>query len=262
MGDPVAAEAPARLQDSDRPTILIQPATTAPSPPIVAPAPPPPVGPYRPSWNSLKRHLTPEWFQDAKFGLFIHWGVYSVLGDGEWVMNNRKIPIHDYEKLPRAFNPVDFDPAEWVAIAKAAGMKYITITSKHHDGFAMFDSKVSDYDITDRTAYKKDVLKLLADECHRQGLKIFFYHSQLDWHHPDDYPRGGTGRDAGRPNSGDFSKYIDYMNAQLAGLLKNTGLRELFRAAGRRTVETRYNFATRMQRLGRIYDELLGERGA
>ena len=175
---------------------------------------------YQPTPANLEAR---RWFQDAKFGLFIHWGVYSVLGDGEWVMNQRKIPIGDYEKLPPEFNPVDFNAAEWVAIAKAAGMKYITITSKHHDGFAMFDSKVSDYDIIDRTPYKKDVLKMLADECHRQGIKLFFYHSQLDWHHPDFYPRGGTGRDAGRPDKGDFSKYIDYMNAQLRELLTNYG---------------------------------------
>src|SRR5438046_8428305 len=109
-------------------------------------------------------------FQDARFGLFVHWGVYSVLGDGEWVMNNRRIPIADYEKLPAQFNPVMFDPVEWVALAKAAGMKYITITSKHDDGFAMFDSKISDYDVVDRTPYKKDVLKALADECHKQGI--------------------------------------------------------------------------------------------
>src|SRR5262249_57001370 len=102
-----------------------------------------------------------EWFQDARFGLFVHWGVYSVLGDGEWVMNNRRIPIDDYEKLPALFNPTMFDAAEWVALAKAAGMKYITITSKHHDGFAMFDSRVSDYDIVERTPYKKDVMKAL-----------------------------------------------------------------------------------------------------
>ena len=99
---------------------------------------------YQPSAANLAAR---EWFQNARFGLFVHWGVYSVLGDGEWVMNNRKIPIADYEKLPAQFNPVMFDPAEWVALAKAAGMKYITITSKHHDGFAMFDSKISDYDI-------------------------------------------------------------------------------------------------------------------
>ena len=87
-------------------------------------------------------------------------------------------------------------------MAKAAGMKYITITSKHHDGFAMYDSKVSDYDIVDRTPYGKDVLKLLAEECRKQGIKLFFYHSQLDWHHPDYFPRGGTGRFAGRDGEG------------------------------------------------------------
>src|SRR5262245_32433674 len=164
-----------------------------------------------------------EWFQDARFGMFIHWGVYSVLGDGEWVMNNRKIPVPDYEKLPAAFNPIDFDAAEWVSLAKAAGMKYITITSKHHDGFAMFDSKVSDYSVVSRTPYKKDPLKALAEETRRQGLKLFFYYSQLDWHHPDYYPRGRTGQDAGRPDRGDWPKYLDYMNAQLRELLTNYG---------------------------------------
>src|SRR5438477_13134185 len=138
-----------------------------------------------------------EWFQDARFGLFVHWGVYSVLGDGEWVMNNRRIPIADYEKLPAQFNPIMFDPAEWVALVKAAGMKYITITSKHHDGFAMFDSHISDYNVVARTPYKKDVLKALADECRKQGIKLFFYYSHLDWHHPDYFPRGRTGQDAG-----------------------------------------------------------------
>jgi alpha-L-fucosidase len=143
------------------------------------------------------------WFQDAKFGLFIHWGVYSVLADGEWVMNNRKIPVSRYEKLPAFFNPTEFNPAEWVTLAKAAGMKYITITSKHHDGFAMFATKQSDWNIVDRTPYRKDVLKMLAEECHRQGIKLFFYHSQLDWHHPDYFPRGLTGHEAGRPDRGD-----------------------------------------------------------
>lgn len=164
-----------------------------------------------------------EWFEDARFGLFVHWGVYSVLGDGEWVMNTKKIPIGDYEKLPALFNPTAFDAAEWVSMAKAAGMKYITITSKHHDGFAMFDSKVSDYNIVARTPYKKDVLKALAEECRRQGLKLFFYHSQLDWHHPDYYPRGRTGQDAGRPDAGNWPRYLEYMNAQLRELLTNYG---------------------------------------
>jgi alpha-L-fucosidase len=102
-------------------------------------------------------------------------------------------------------------------------MKYITITSKHHDGFAMWDSKVSDYTVVKRTPYKKDVLKMLADECHKQGIKLFFYYSQLDWHHPDYFPRGRTGSTAGRPESGEWFKYIDYMDGQLKELLTNYG---------------------------------------
>ena len=162
-------------------------------------------------------------FADMRFGLFVHWGVYSLLGSGEWVMENQRIPAAVYEKLPASFNPTQFDPAEWVALARAAGMRYITITSKHHDGFAMFDSKVSDYDIVDRTPYGRDVLKALAEECRRQGLKLFFYYSQLDWHHPDYFPRGRTGRSAERPEAGQFPRYIDYMNAQLTELLTNYG---------------------------------------
>ena len=121
--------------------------------------------------------------------MFIHWGVYSVLGDGEWVQNNQSIDKATYQKLPAFFNPISFNPAEWVALAKAAGMKYITITSKHHDGFAMFDSKLTDWDIIDRTPYRKDVLKMLADECRKEGIKLFFYHSQLDWYQDNYFPR-------------------------------------------------------------------------
>ncbi len=181
---------------------------------------------YKPSEENLKNR---EWFRDAKFGMFIHWGVYSVLGGGgdegiaEWIMENKHIPIKDYENLPKFFNPVKFDPAVWVATAKAAGMKYITITSKHHDGFAMFHSKISDYNIVDRTPYGKDVLKMLKDECDKQGIKLFFYYSQLDWHNPDYYPRGSTGHYTGRPDHGDWNKYLDYMNAQLSELLTNYG---------------------------------------
>jgi alpha-L-fucosidase len=188
---------------------------------MIAPAFTTAQSPYQPAPANLEAR---RWFQDAKFGLFVHWGVYSVLADGEWVMNNKKIPISEYEKLPDRFNPAEFDPAEWVALVKAAGMKYITITSKHHDGFAMFDSKISDWDIVDRTPYKKDVLKLLADECQKQGIKLFFYHSQLDWHHPDYFPRGRTGVGyTGRAESGEWFRYIDYMDAQLKELLTNYG---------------------------------------
>ena len=182
---------------------------------------------YVPSPENLKNR---EWFQDAKYGMFIHWGVYSTLAGGgdygiaEWIMNQKRIPIAQYENLATFFNPVYFDPKVWVSTAKAAGMKYITITSKHHDGFAMFDSKVSDWDIVNRSPYGKDVLKMLKEECDRQGIKLFFYHSQLDWHNPDYYPRGGTGQEyTGRPESGNWNKYIEYMNAQLTELLTNYG---------------------------------------
>jgi len=164
-----------------------------------------------------------EWFQNAKFGLFVHWGVYSVLADGEWVMQIKGIPISAYERLPQMFNPTKFDAEQWVSMVKKAGMRYITITSKHHDGFAMFDSQVSDYDIVDRTPYQRDVLKLLADECHRQGIKLFFYYSQLDWHNPDYYPLGQTGHQAGRPDGGEWTRYLDYMDAQLSELLTGYG---------------------------------------
>src|SRR6187401_1160053 len=145
---------------------------------------------YQPTPENMKSRA---WFQDARFGLFIHWGVYSVLGDGEWVMNQKKIPIPEYEKLAPRFNPTEFNPAEWVALAKQAGMRYITITSKHHDGFAMWGTRQNKWNIVDATPYRKDPLKMLAEECRKQGLKLFFYHSQVDWHSPDYFPRGRTG---------------------------------------------------------------------
>ena len=176
---------------------------------------------YQPAPENLKARSE---FQDAKFGMFIHWGVYSVLGDGEWVFHNRKLTLHEYERLPKFFDPEKFDAKAWVALAKAAGMKYITITSRHHDGFAMFDSKVSDWNIVERTPYGKDPLKMLADECHRQGIKLFFYYSQLDWHNPDYFPRGATAWDSGRPDHGNWNAYLDdYMDGQLRELLTNYG---------------------------------------
>lgn len=176
---------------------------------------------YVPSAENLKARA---WFQEARFGLFIHWGVYAVAGEGEWVMHQKRITVPEYERdFPPAFNPVKFDPAAWVRMAKDAGMKYITITSKHHDGFAMYDSKVSDYDVVDRTPYGKDVLKMLSEACRKEGIKLFFYHSQLDWHHPDYFPRGRTGRFAGRDEKGDWNAYLDTMDAQLRELLTGYG---------------------------------------
>ncbi len=116
-----------------------------------------------------------------------------------------------------------FDAKEWVSLAKAAGMHYITITSRHHDGFSMFATRQNTYNIVDWTPFKRDPLKELAAECQRQGIKLFFYYSQLDWHHPDYFPRGGTGKFSGRPESGDWNRYLAFMNAQLTELLTNYG---------------------------------------
>lgn len=173
------------------------------------------VGPTVPA----SREATRAWFREARFGMFIHWGVYSLLGRGEWVMNNDCMTAGDYEGLPGRFNPTLFDPVEWVSAARNAGMRYITITSKHHDGFAMWHSKVSPYNVVDATPYGRDILKMLSAECLRQGMRLFFYHSHLDWHHPDYYPRGKTGGCSDRPESGDFNRYLDYMDAQLTELL-------------------------------------------
>ncbi|MGH7594585.1 MAG: alpha-L-fucosidase [Gemmatimonadales bacterium] len=164
-----------------------------------------------------------EWYRDAGFGMFIHWGVYSLLGQGEWVMQNRSIPIPTYEWLASTFNPVKFDAHEWVSMAKAAGVRYITITSRHHDGFSMFATRATPYNIVDWTPFKRDPLKELADECHHQGIKLFFYYSQLDWHNADYFPRGGTGKTSGRPESGDWNRYIAFMKQQLTELLTNYG---------------------------------------
>jgi alpha-L-fucosidase len=175
---------------------------------------------YHPSESNLQAR---QWFQDAKFGMFIHWGVYSVAADGEWVMEIKKMPISEYEKLAPQFNPTEFNAAEIVSLAKAAGMKYITITSKHHDGFAMWATKQTKWNIVDATPYGKDPLKQLAEECRKQGIKLFFYHSQLDWHNPDYWPLGNTGHAAGRPEGGDFNRYLDFMDAQLTELLTQYG---------------------------------------
>lgn len=173
---------------------------------------------YIPTKENLEAR---EWFQDARFGMFIHWGVYSVLGDGEWVMNNQNIPVDRYELLPGFFNPEQFDAKKIVDLAKKAGMKYITITTKHHDGFAMYDSKVSDYNVVKATPYGKDIFRMLEEECEKQGIKLFAYYSQLDWRHPDYFPRGRTGNKTGRPESGAWEQYLQFQDAQIKELAEN-----------------------------------------
>jgi alpha-L-fucosidase len=162
-------------------------------------------------------------FQDMKFGMFIHWGASSVLGHGEWVMNNRNIRVEEYKNLIRVFNPIDFDAKAWVATAKNAGMKYITFITRHHDGFSNWDTKQSDWKITN-TPYGKDALKQLSEECHKEGIKLFCYYSLLDWYRSDyQYETGKTGKGTGRTKKSDWSSYINFMKAQLTELLTNYG---------------------------------------
>jgi alpha-L-fucosidase len=161
-----------------------------------------------------------KWFREAKFGLFIHWGLYAIPagtwkgkqipGIGEWIMNRAKIPVKEYEQLAKQFNPVKFNAEEWVQLAEDAGMKYIVITSKHHDGFAMFGSKASKYNIVDATPFKRDPLKELAAACAKHGIRFGFYYSQSqDWHEP-----GGAGNTWDFPSDDEKSKsgaYDEYL---------------------------------------------------
>ncbi|HEY8485682.1 MAG TPA: alpha-L-fucosidase [Longimicrobiales bacterium] len=174
------------------------------------------------------------WWREARFGMFIHWGPYAVpagtyrgqriAGIGEWIMQRAAIPIPEYEQFARQFNPTKFDAEEWVRLAKEAGMKYIIITSKHHDGFAIFDSKVSDYDIVDFTPFRRDPLKELAEAARRHGLKLGFYYSIMDWHHPDAQAPNYPNYNDGRKTNPNFKRYVEeYMKPQLRELLTNYG---------------------------------------
>lgn len=162
------------------------------------------------------------WFRGARFGIFIHWGVYSIVGRGEWVMHNEKLPICEYEKLKDIFNPAQFDAGEWCRTFREAGAKYVTFTTKHHDGFCMFDTKLTDYKVTN-TPFGRDVVRELVEACRKEGLKIFFYYSLLDWHHHDYYPLGVTGQFSGRPEGGEWEKYLEYYHGQVRELCENYG---------------------------------------
>ncbi|MBN1420623.1 MAG: alpha-L-fucosidase [Planctomycetes bacterium] len=186
--------------------------------------------------TEAERDSRMNWWREARFGMFIHWGLYAIPagewegrkipGIGEWIMYNAHIPVAEYEPLAKRFNPVAFDADAWVRIAKDAGMKYIVITTKHHDGFCLFDSKLTTYDIMDATPFERDIMKELSDACRREGIRMCWYHSILDWHHPDYLPRGeGSGRPWDeRPKEGaSYARYIDYMKGQLRELLTNYG---------------------------------------
>jgi alpha-L-fucosidase len=162
--------------------------------------------------------------------MFIHWGLYAIPagewkgkkigGAGEWIQETGKIPPADYEPLQKQFNPVKFDARQWAKIAKAAGMKYIVITSKHHDGFCLWDSKLTDWDVMG-TPFKRDILKELAEACKEEGITFCFYHSIMDWHHPDYLPRRGY--DPRPATQKDLGPYIQYLKGQLRELTTNYG---------------------------------------
>jgi alpha-L-fucosidase len=195
-----------------------------------------------------------KWWREAKFGMFIHWGLYAVpAGEwkgevtdeySEWIMYHNKIPVAEYEQLAKRFNPVKFDAGEWVRLARQAGMKYMVITSKHHDGFSMFDSKVTTYDIVDATPFQRDPMKELADACRNEGIKFGFYYSvDRDWHHPDaqgNRLRQSNNWDCPDESKKDFNKYFEeFAKPQIRELLTQYGPLGIiwFDGIGKKTTE-------------------------
>src|SRR5580692_10482809 len=199
-----------------------------------------PVAAIQDTETPAQRDARMAWWRDARFGMFIHWGLYSIPagtwdgkqipGIGEWIMNNASIPVADYKALASQFNPTSFSAHDIVALAKSAGMKYIVITAKHHDGFAMFDSKTNSFNIVAATPFKRDPLKELADECRKQGIKLGFYYSQdQDWTAP-----GGAAYKTGdhqpptyhwdKAQDGSFAEYLQKKALpQIQEILTNYG---------------------------------------
>ncbi|HLH58540.1 MAG TPA: alpha-L-fucosidase [Streptosporangiaceae bacterium] len=168
-----------------------------------------------------------EWFLRARFGLFIHWGLYALPARHEWVKNRERIPDEDYDRYFRHFDPDLFDPREWARAAKNAGMRYFVITTKHHEGFCLWDTKLTDYKVTN-TPYGRDVLGPVVDAFRAEGLRVGFYHSLIDWHHPD-FPVDGLHpqRDDEEFKAGakdrDIGGYADYLHGQVRELLESFG---------------------------------------
>lgn len=171
---------------------------------------------YQPTPENIKARQE---FAHNKFGIFLHWGIYSTFAQGEWYMTNAGINHNEYAKVASSFYPSKFDAHAWVKAFKEAGAKYICFTTRHHDGFSMFHTQYSPYNIVDATPFKRDILKELVDECHKQGLNVHFYYSHIDWTR-DDYPAGNTGRNTGKdPKKADWNSYYQFMNNQLTELI-------------------------------------------
>jgi alpha-L-fucosidase len=179
--------------------------------------------------TQAERDARMQWWREARFGMFIHWGLYAILAGewkgetnhAEWIRTTAQIPLEEYDQLVARFNPVQFDAEAWVQMAKDAGMKYIVITSKHHDGFCLFDSKHTDFDVMS-TPFQRDILKELAEACRKAGLKICWYHSIMDWHHPDYVPRREWEKTRSTEGA-NLDRYIAHMKAQLKELVANYG---------------------------------------
>lgn len=168
-----------------------------------------------------------QWFTEARFGMFIHWGLYAIPGRGEWVMSNERIPVSEYEAYFREFDPQNYDPAAWAKRAKAAGMRYMVLTAKHHDGFCLFDSQLTDYKSTN-TPCGRDLVREFVEAVRAEGLKVGLYYSLIDWHHPD-YPKWGDETHPMRDNPAykdeqiDFERYLQYLHGQVEELVTNYG---------------------------------------
>ncbi|WP_188881476.1 alpha-L-fucosidase [Alicyclobacillus cellulosilyticus] len=167
------------------------------------------------------------WFLDARFGMFIHWGLYAIPARGEWVRSQERLSVEDYRPYFEAFNPTRYQPREWAKAAKAAGQKYAVMTAKHHDGFCLFDSALTDYKATNTPA-GRDLIREYVEAFRAEGLKVGLYYSLLDWHHPD-YPAYGDPHHPMRDNPAfrdrkhDFSRYVAYLHGQVRELLTNYG---------------------------------------
>jgi len=181
------------------------------------------------SETTKQRDERMKWWREARFGILIQWGLYSIPAGiwkgeriesyGEWIMNKAPITVAEYEPLAKQFKPEHFSAERWVRIAKLTGAKYIVFSTKHHDGFSMFDSKLTDYDVVDATPFKRNVFKELAEQCKKQGLKMCAYYSIMDWHHPDYLPR--QKKDTRSAETADFERYVKYMKGQLKELVTN-----------------------------------------
>lgn len=171
---------------------------------------------YKPSLDNLQAR---EIFRDRGFGVFLHWGIYSMYAQGEWYLHNANLNHAEYAKAAGGFYPAKFDARRWVSAIKASGAGYLTITSRHHDSFSLWDTQYSDYNIVKATPFRRDVLAELRDECRRQGIGFHIYYSLLDWTREDYHPLGRTGRGTGRTKHGEWKTYEDFMNNQLAELV-------------------------------------------